>query len=210
MKKISFLMMFLVTSMAFCLTSCLGDDDDDNKLTTEQMAAATRQMSGRYTGTMGVFVANTDRNQLDSIAKMTATWSLQDSTITLKDFPVGTLANAVDTVNNKGLRSALQSARKQTVTCTYGYLLNQSDFGNPYYLFASYPTKIAINNLSWNGKTHQVTVYLTGNSYYSSYYDLTKMTMVLNLVSAGIFVDNATTNVANKQMWYLLQSATKF
>lgn len=200
MRKISLFMLFLVSSMALCLTSCLGDDDDDS-LTQEQIQTARQAMRGNYSGATHSYLASSSRKD----STFNTSWTLNDSTVTIYNFPVSQLALALDTTTHKAEIAALKKVPAQTVKCYWGFY-NTNNFGNPYYYFGVAPATVTVN-FEADGKSHQLKASFQSLQSYMSVYSVTQHLMGLQFLTYQIQLDNAT---ISKQMLFVLGPSSKY
>lgn len=200
MRKISLFMLFLVSSMTLCLTSCLGDDEDDS-LTQEQILTARQAMRGNYSGTTHSYVANSTKKD----STFNTSWTLNDSTVTIYNFPVSQLALALDSASHKTEIEAIKKAPAQQVKCYWGFY-NTNNFGNPYYYFGVAPATVTVN-FEADGKSHQLKASFQSLQSYMSVYSVTQHLMGLQFLTYQIQLDNAT---ISKQMLFVLGPSSKY
>lgn len=160
-NKLFFILMCCVSTMS--LTSCLNDDD--NGIDPETYAKYLQQMSGTYYGSETyqnrIYFYNdtisdsNNSNKIDSISSnVVISISARDSSFLISGVPSRVLAKEIDSVKFKGLRDAIEELPNQSIRGKV-LIANVMNYGSYLYF---YPTSLTLNDLSYDGGTHDVTI----------------------------------------------------
>ena len=189
MKKLKFLAAGCCMA-TMCLTSCLSNDNDSTTgLTKEETAYCLATVRGNYNGDL-IYIAKNVKDVNDNTDTLKISWSIvNDSTMTIYDFPAKLLA---DNVSDEKLKAALEEAPDKDISCYIGFVNNK-------------PVQYLINpkspeyTLNHDGKDHkiQVAFYVNNTASFGSY-NSTKKELYMQIVEGAIFMDG-------KQTAYLTQ-----
>ena len=185
-KNITRLLSAALTLMAVAmLASCLKDDT--KTLTEEELMQAVAEMAGDYTGSVIVGMQTAYGTMpIDTIENIT--WH-SDTILTIDNFPVATLANAV--TGRPELQTAIKDAQKSlTLKNGYGFSAHQAKAEN----FFLYPENIKLN-LHYGDADHTVEFgFYQGPGNYGTF-NGDKQYFVLNL--NGMAIDGQLVEAVN-------------
>ncbi len=197
MKNLSRLFAILICcTMAVSLTSCLGTDDDSG-IDAETYQKWLSQMSGTYYGGTSYqtknrvyFINDTitdknNKNKLDSITGITASYYKGDSTIVVNGISGRVLAKEIK--DNDALKKALEEAYSPTLKAKF-VIYNILNSNIAYYL--AYPYDITYPELKYNGETHKVSFKLYSPAIGAYQYTANAELNVIDFYVLGIYVDD--------------------
>ena len=121
MKKITFIAIVGCIMSAISFTSCNSDSDNTyNELTAAEIQQCFNATRGTYNGKM-IYAAENKANVADKYDTINIAWSIiTDSTMTIYNFPVSTLAESI--TNNDDLKSAIAQLPPRTLDCAISYV----------------------------------------------------------------------------------------
>ncbi len=199
MKKLSRLFALLMCcTMAVSLTSCLGTDDDGG-IDPETYKTWLQQMSGNYYGGSTWQTQNkiyffndtitdkNNKNKVDSITGITASFYKGDSTLVINGIPGRILAKEIK--ENDALKQAIENANMQSLKAKF--ILSNVSGNVAYYL--TYPYDITYPALQYNGETHKVTLKFYGPSFGGYQYSQASELHMIDLYLMGVYVDDKLT-----------------
>lgn len=197
MKNLSRLFAILICcTMAVSLTSCLGTDDNSG-IDAETYQKWLSQMSGTYYGGTSYqtknrvyFINDTitdknNKNKLDSITGITASYYKGDTTIVINGISGRVLAKEIK--DNDALKKAIEEAYAPTLKAKFNIYNN---FGESIAYYLVYPSAITYPELKYNGETHKVAFMLYSPSLGTYQYTANAELNVIDFYVMGIYIDD--------------------
>lgn len=196
MKKLSKLLAFFICCVtATTMTSCLGTDDNGG-IDPETYKLWLDQMSGNYYGgstwkteNKAYFYNDTitdenNKNKIDSIVGITASYYKGDTTLTVSGIPGRLLAKEIK--GNDALKEALENAYMQTLKAKFNFYNITGQWA--YYL--AFPYDITYPSLTYNGETHKVSFKFYSPSVGIYQYESTTEMHLIDFYLMGVYIDD--------------------
>lgn len=182
MKKI-LLALGLVAVMG--LTSCLGDNDNDNQgLTRQEIAQCFNAIKGNYTGKL-LCEVNNPNNRNDYTDTLDIAWSITaDTIVVINQFPQAVF---IDRIGDVPLREAIAEAAPAQFKAGIGFYK-----ANPVG-FLLYPTSVTYD-IEYDGGSHKALLAFWINTYSYGVVSDTDRSLSMQLMVAGLYLDDNTTH----------------
>ena len=214
LKNLLVLFMGILT-MSLTFASCNTDSEDYSIPESSQRQYQT-QMAGTYSGKMQFKQFDSRQNNYVDITSVQATWTVRnDSTFTIRRFPISKLDSAInvpssavtgEAVQLRSLREAISELPDEDVRCAYFVPNTQfvSTSGYQYYvnplcvdsefsqLYAAKSQMFIKKKLTYSGETHTV-YFVFYQGYYGGEYSASSLFFNFNMVLAGITIDTVPT-----------------
>lgn len=174
--------MLLCCVIVMGLTSCFYDSDDDyHEITPQEIGQCLSAVKGNYTGKL-LFEINNPDDPKDHLDTLNIVWSITaDTTVNVNAFPQAVILDRI-------MDPLLKEAMEQAVP---GQLKARLAFYNadPITFFV-YPTSV-IYNIEYDGAIHKATLAFWINTSYSyGLYNTTDKTFQMQLMGAGLYLDD--------------------
>ncbi len=161
---------------ATLFTSCLSEDEMDAGLTPAEKTAALNAVKGTYKGM--IIYPKADDNGNDSLA---ITWEIKnDTTLTIRNFPVNLLATRI---TNTNIAKGISDEQPRDMKChiVFGSASPVTFFVNP---------EAQSFSLYYGEAYHLVQIAMMTNNIFSfASYDATSQSLQMQIVEAGIYVN---------------------
>lgn len=187
MKKITFIAIVGCIMSAISLTSCNSDSESSYKpLTAAEIQQCFNATRGNYNGKM-IYAALNKANVADKFDTISIAWSIiNDSTMTIYDFPAKVLAEKI--TGNNDLKEALASQPDRTLKCAIAYV-----YATPIQFLVG-PENLTYE-LNYGDKKHKVEIrfYWDGSSF-GLYSSSSKKPMQMQILAAQLMIDGNETS----------------
>lgn len=176
--------MALCCMAAMGLTSCLYEEDEDNhEITPQEIGQYLNAMKGNYSGKI-LFQVNNPNDPQDDLDTLDIAWSVTtDTMVIVNEFPQAVF---LDRINDPQLKEAMEEAAPAPLRAKLAFYK-----ANPV-SFLVYPASV-IYDIEYEGATHQASlVFWINTSYSYGLYDITNKTFQMQLMGAGLYLDENT------------------
>ena len=167
---------------AMGLTSCYYDSDDEyHEITPEEIGQCLTAVKGNYTGKL-LFEINNPKDRSDYLDTLDIAWSVTaDTMFNVKEFPQAVF---LDRIADPELKEAMEQAAPAPLKARLAfYQINPINF-------LVYPASV-VYNIEYNGGTHKASLAFWINTSYSyGIYDTTNKTFQMQLMGAGLYLDD--------------------
>lgn len=187
MKKFTFIAIIGCIMAAMSFTSCNSDSDNSYQgLTEAEIQQCFYTTRGAYSGKI-VYRAENKANIKDKTDTLDISWNIMtDSTMTIHNFPVSTLAESI--TNNDDLKSAIAQLPPRTLDCAISYV-----YVTPIQFLIG-PNNIDYE-LEYGGSTHKVQFRFFWNNYsFGQYVASADHPMEMQIWAAALYVDGNQTS----------------
>ena len=177
-----YLFMIICSVAAICLTSCYYDSDNEyHEITPQEIGQCLTAVKGNYTGKL-LFDLNNPNDPKDRTDTLDIAWSVTaDTMFNVKEFPQAVF---LDRIADPELKEAVeQAAPAPLIARLVFYQINPISF-------MVYPASV-VYNIEYNGGTHKASLAFWINTSYSyGLYDTTNKTFQMQLMGAGLYLDD--------------------
>lgn len=177
-----YLFMIICSVAAMCLTSCYYDSDNEyHEITPQEIGQCLTAVKGNYTGKL-LFDLNNPNDPKDRTDTLDIAWSVTaDTMFNVKEFPQAVF---LDRIADPELKEAVeQAAPAPLIARLVFYQINPISF-------MVYPASV-VYNIEYNGGTHKASLAFWINTSYSyGLYDTTNKTFQMQLMGAGLYLDD--------------------
>ena len=177
-----YLFMIICSVAAICLTSCYYDSDNEyHEITPQEIGQCLTAVKGKYTGKL-LFDLNNPNDPKDRTDTLDIAWSVTaDTMFNVKEFPQAVF---LDRIADPELKEAVEQAAPAPLIARLAfYQINPISF-------MVYPASV-VYNIEYNGGTHKVSLAFWINTSYSyGLYDTTNKTFQMQLMGAGLYLDD--------------------
>lgn len=177
-----YLFMIICSVAAMCLTSCYYDSDNEyHEITPQEIGQCLTAVKGNYTGKL-LFDLNNPNDPKDRTDTLDIAWSVTaDTMFNVKEFPQAVF---LDRIADPELKKAVeQAAPAPLIARLVFYQINPISF-------MVYPASV-VYNIEYNGGTHKASLAFWINTSYSyGLYDTTNKTFQMQLMGAGLYLDD--------------------
>ena len=177
-----YLFMIICSVAAICLTSCYYDSDNEyHEITPQEIGQCLTAVKGNYTGKL-LFDLNNPNDPKDRTDTLDIAWSVTaDTMFNVKEFPQAVF---LDRIEDPELKEAVEQAAPAPLIARLAfYQINPISF-------MVYPASV-VYNIEYNGGTHKVSLAFWINTSYSyGLYDTTNKTFQMQLMGAGLYLDD--------------------
>lgn len=177
-----YLFMIICSVAAICLTSCYYDSDNEyHEITPQEIGQCLTAVKGNYTGKL-LFDLNNPNDPKDRTDTLDIAWSVTaDTMFNVKEFPQAVF---LDRIADPELKEAVEQAAPAPLIARLAfYQINPISF-------MVYPASV-VYNIEYNGGTHKVSLAFWINTSYSyGLYDTTNKTFQMQLMGAGLYLDD--------------------
>ena len=182
MKKITFIAIVGCIMSAISLTSCNSDSESSYKdLTAAEIQQCFNATRGNHNGKM-IYAALNKANVADKFD----TISINDSTMTIYDFPAKALAEKI--TGKDELKEALASQPDRTLKCAISYVN-----ANPIQFLVG-PSNLTYE-LNYGGQKHKAEIRFYWNTYsFGQYSSSSKHPMQMQIWAAQLMIDGNETS----------------
>ena len=174
--------MIICSVAAICLTSCYYDSDNEyHEITPQEIGQCLTAVKGNYTGKL-LFDLNNPNDPKDRTDTLDIAWSVTaDTMFNVKEFPQAVF---LDRIADPELKEAVEQAAPAPLIARLAfYQINPISF-------MVYPASV-VYNIEYNGGTHKVSLAFWINTSYSyGLYDTTNKTFQMQLMGAGLYLDD--------------------
>lgn len=205
--KSKIIMLLCLVCTAFVATSCLNDNNDNSSnyvpLTPEQKHTLCMLTSGSYQGYV-YYAKEGDSSKADSVL---VNYVVNDSTLTMNDYPVKSLAPYVNDASVKAILAEAPGAKVNFDFNGYEIISSSAAVAATYYSlwmvpqYKNYKYSTSFKSEK-DGKTHTIDItFSTGLRFYNNiYYAMASYqggNMQANIIVTDVAVDNNTYGVNN-------------
>ena len=177
-----YLFMIICSVAAICLTSCYYDSDNEyHEITPQEIGQCLTAVKGNYTGKL-LFDLNNPNDPKDRTDTLDIAWSVTaDTMFNVKEFPQAVF---LDRIADPELKEAVEQAAPASLIARLAfYQINPISF-------MVYPASV-VYNIEYNGGTHKASLAFWINTSYSyGLYDTTNKTFQMQLMGAGLYLDD--------------------
>lgn len=177
-----YLFMIICSVAAMCLTSCYYDSDNEyHEITPQEIGQCLTAVKGNYTGKL-LFDLNNPNDPKDRTDTLDIAWSVTaDTMFNVKEFPQAVF---LDRIADPELKKAVEQAAPAPLIARLAfYQINPISF-------MVYPASV-VYNIEYNGGTHKASLAFWINTSYSyGLYDTTNKTFQMQLMGAGLYLDD--------------------
>ncbi len=180
MRKTLLVLFCCMTAMG--LTSCFYDSDDDtHEITPQEIGQCLAAVKGNYTGKL-LFEIHNPNDPKDHLDTLDIAWSVTaDTMVNVNEFPQAVI---LDRIKDPQLKEAMEQAAPGQLKARLAFYQ-----ANPI-SFLVYPASV-IYNIEYDGATHKATLAFWINTSYSyGLYDTTNKTFQMQLMGAGLYLDD--------------------
>ena len=174
--------MIICSVAAMCLTSCYYDSDNEyHEITPQEIGQCLTAVKGNYTGKL-LFDLNNPNDPKDRTDTLDIAWSVTaDTMFNVKEFPQAVILNRIA---DPELKEAMEQAAPAPLKARLAfYKINPINF-------LVYPASV-VYNIEYNGGTHKASLAFWINTSYSyGIYDTTNKTFQMQLMGAGLYLDD--------------------
>ena len=174
--------MIICSVAAMCLTSCYYDSDNEyHEITPQEIGQCLTAVKGNYTGKL-LFDLNNPNDPKDRTDTLDIAWSVTaDTMFNVKEFPQAVF---LDRIADPELKEAVeQAAPAPLIARLVFYQINPISF-------MVYPASV-VYNIEYEGATHKASLDFWINTSYSyGLYDTTNKTFQMQLMGAGLYLDD--------------------
>ena len=174
--------MIICSVAAICLTSCYYDSDNEyHEITPQEIGQCLTAVKGNYTGKL-LFDLNNPNDPKDRTDTLDIAWSVTaDTMFNVKEFPQAVF---LDRIADPELKEAVeQAAPAPLIARLVFYQINPISF-------MVYPASV-VYNIEYEGATHKASLAFWINTSYSyGLYDTTNKTFQMQLMGAGLYLDD--------------------
>ena len=176
------LFMIICSVAAICLTSCYYDSDNEyHEITPQEIGQCFTAVKGNYTGKL-LFDLNNPNDPKDRTDTLDIAWSVTaDTMFNVKEFPQAVF---LDRIADPELKEAVEQAAPAPLIARLAfYQINPISF-------LVYPASV-VYNIEYEGATHKASLAFWINTSYSyGLYDTTNKTFQMQLMGAGLYLDD--------------------
>ena len=180
MRKFLFIIICCVS--ATWLTSCYYDSEDEyHEITPQEIGQCLTAVKGNYTGKL-LFDLNNPNDPKDRTDTLDIAWSVTaDTMFNVKEFPQAVI---LDRIMDPELKEAMEQAAPAPLIARLAfYQINPISF-------MVYPASV-VYSIEYNGGTHKASLAFWVNTSYSyGLYDTTNKTFQMQLMGAGLYLDD--------------------
>ena len=177
-----YLFMIICSVAAICLTSCYYDSDNEyHEITPQEIGQCLTAVKGNYTGKL-LFDLNNPNDPKDRTDTLDIAWSVTaDTMFNVKEFPQAVF---LDRIADPELKEAVEQAAPAPLIARLAfYQINPISF-------LVYPASV-VYNIEYKGATHKASLAFWINTSYSyGLYDTTNKTFQMQLMGAGLCLDD--------------------
>ena len=177
-----YLFMIICSVAAICLTSCYYDSDNEyHEITPQEIGQCLTAVKGNYTGKL-LFDLNNPNDPKDRTDTLDIAWSVTaDTMFNVKEFPQAVF---LDRIADPELKEAVdQAAPAPLIARLAFYQINPISF-------MVYPASV-VYSIEYKGGTHKASLAFWINTSYSyGLYDTTNKTFQMQLMGAGLYLDD--------------------
>jgi hypothetical protein len=177
-----YLFMIICSVAAMCLTSCYYDSDNEyHEITPQEIGQCLTAVKGNYTGKL-LFDLNNPNDPKDRTDTLDIAWSVTaDTMFNIKEFPQAVF---LDRIADPELKKAVEQAAPAPLIARLAfYQINPISF-------LVYPASV-VYNIEYEGATHTASLAFWINTSYSyGLYDTTNKTFQMQLMGAGLYLDD--------------------
>lgn len=177
-----YLFMIICSVAAICLTSCYYDSDNEyHEITPQEIGQCFTAVKGNYTGKL-LFDLNNPNDPKDRTDTLDIAWSVTaDTMFNVKEFPQAVF---LDRIADPELKKAVEQAAPAPLIARLAfYQINPISF-------LVYPASV-VYNIEYEGATHKASLAFWINTSYSyGLYDTTNKTFQMQLMGAGLYLDD--------------------
>ena len=177
-----YLFMIICSVAAMCLTSCYYDSDNEyHEITPQEIGQCLTAVKGNYTGKL-LFDLNNPNDPKDRTDTLDIAWSVTaDTMFNVKEFPQAVF---LDRIADPELKEAVEQAAPAPLIARLAfYQINPISF-------LVYPASV-VYNIEYEGATHKASLAFWINTSYSyGLYDTTNKTFQMQLMGAGLYLDD--------------------
>ena len=174
--------MIICSVAAMCLTSCYYDSDNEyHEITPQEIGQCLTAVKGNYTGKL-LFDLNNPNDPKDRTDTLDIAWSVTaDTMFNVKEFPQAVF---LDRIADPGLKEAVEQAAPASLIARLAfYQINPISF-------LVYPASV-VYNIEYEGATHKASLaFWISTSYSYGLYDTTNKTFQMQLMGAGLYLDD--------------------
>ena len=174
--------MIICSVAAICLTSCYYDSDNEyHEITPQEIGQCFTAVKGNYTGKL-LFDLNNPNDPKDRTDTLDIAWSVTaDTMFNVKEFPQAVF---LDRIADPELKEAVEQAAPAPLIARLAfYQINPISF-------LVYPASV-VYNIEYEGATHKASLAFWINTSYSyGLYDTTNKTFQMQLMGAGLYLDD--------------------
>ena len=181
MKKIT---LALCCMAAMGLTSCLFDEDENKELTAQDVSLCFNAIKGNHSGAM-LFENHNPDDYADKVDTLDIAWSVTaDTTVIINRFPQDVI---LDRITDNDMKEALSQAEPGRLKALIGFY--QTDpIG-----FRLYPFPVEYN-IEYQGAAHKAKLVFWVNNYSYGQYDASSRAFRMQLMAAGLYLDEDETH----------------
>ena len=180
MRKFLFIIICCVS--ATWLTSCYYDSEDEyHEITHQEIGQCLTAVKGNYSGKL-LFEVNNPKDRSDYLDTLDIAWSVTaDTMFNVKEFPQAVI---LDRIMDPELKEAMEQAAPAPLIARLAfYQINPISF-------MVYPASV-VYSIEYNGGTHKASLAFWVNTSYSyGLYDTTNKTFQMQLMGAGLYLDD--------------------
>ena len=180
MRKFLFIIICCVS--ATWLTSCYYDSEDEyHEITPQEIGQCLTAVKGNYSGKL-LFEVNNPKDRSDYLDTLDIAWSVTaDTMFNVKEFPQAVI---LDRIMDPELKEAMEQAAPAPLIARLAfYQINPISF-------MVYPASV-VYSIEYNGGTHKASLAFWVNTSYSyGLYDTTNKTFQMQLMGAGLYLDD--------------------
>lgn len=177
-----YLFMIICSVAAMCLTSCYYDSDNEyHEITPQEIGQCLTAVKGNYTGKL-LFDLNNPNDPKDRTDTLDIAWSVTaDTMFNVKEFPQAVF---LDRIADPELKKAVEQAAPAPLIARLAfYQINPISF-------MVYPASV-VYNIEYEGANHKASLAFWINTSYSyGLYDTTNKTFQMQLMGAGLYLDD--------------------
>ena len=177
-----YLFMIICSVAAMCLTSCYYDSDNEyHEITPQEIGQCLTAVKGNYTGKL-LFDLNNPNDPKDRTDTLDIAWSVTaDTMFNVKEFPQAVF---LDRIADPELKEAVEQAAPAPLIARFAfYQINPISF-------LVYPASV-VYNIEYEGATHKASLAFWINTSYSyGLYNTTNKTFQMQLMGAGLYLDD--------------------
>lgn len=166
------------------LTSCLFDEDENKELTSQDVSRCFNAIKGNHSGSM-LFENHNPDDATDNVDTLDIAWTITaDTTVVISRFPQAVI---LDRISDKDLKEALTQAEPAQLKALIGFY--QTDpIG-----FRLYPLPVEYN-IEYQNAAHKAKLIFWVNNYSYGQYDASSRAFRMQLMAAGLYLDEDETH----------------
>lgn len=166
------------------LTSCLFDEDENKELTAQDVSRCFNAIRGDHFGAM-LFENHNPDDATDNVDTLDIAWSVTaDTTVVINRFPQAVI---LDRITDKDMKEALTQAEPGQLKALIGFY--QTDPVG----FRLYPFPVEYN-IEYQGAAHKANLIFWVNNYSYGQYDASSRAFRMQLMAAGLYLDEDETH----------------